>query len=1806
MYNVGPPIKKNRKVAGFAMILSLALISFVFLLVITLVSEVRQGLAYSDARQNHILAKAHARMGMMIAIGEIQKHLGPDTRVSATADIYDERVESSMDFISSPYPQTTTISNAVDLNEDNLVDTIPLGQRMWTGVWKHRGQGSDNYLDLEKFDKLATRALPYNSDPSNSITESWSVDTSFDHHPAVELAWLVSGNEGWHNKLAILNPIGLVQDYIEVPDGIYIDDEGNRVIPGSDGGVYGKEENAWRDHRQVVTDQLENYFHPLSELGDPDKNDSVTWMLKAPVTKTDGTYAADPVKVPKSEIKESSGKKVGNYAYWVGDQGVLAKVNIPEVSSLNNESRLMVATSPNLQSLNLNTGDLRNLTSLSFLPDSEKASTLSFEEARNWIGTHYHDTTVDSFGVLSDTRTGGLKRDLSHAFSRKKSDRLWLTDFENNWVFRDKISYKKEFPLNASQAKANFDDPYDKKVHKNQWLYGDLAPVNDEDALLAGPLWSVLYDFHNLTDSTLEVTAPTQFPRIVGDNAVIFKPGESPAPAKQFPVKANKNVLKFFNSFRDENENAVRPEPENHPITPILTRIKLNINLAISNASTMEVNLVITPTLSLWNPYDKPMRVKDLYVTWTPADISFAVFKFDLAEYDLFRKWWMYFSKPQNQHSSPTYTNKMAKDEIKNWNTPWSAFSFTDYNYKFKEYGVMLSKQVSETEWLEGLKMNLEKKNGKWVYPHDYPVDGLDPEFIFHSYEDSRLQNRRFAVKNLHLKLEETILAPGEAAGFGVELEEADYDANEPLRITLRKGEEDEAFLIKTGFTDFSFGGYDLSFKGMKGVGDGTSDSLIYEQNGFGYSPIGDYFMNGVTMYKWEGGTETFDPGDPRKAKKIYSFPYDMQDNVGRTDQVKLLTGDWLLQAWEDRNDHSSGKLPGQSISLEMSLPGERRNENITLNDFNLRHFIHGQQQGMGSLYYTRYLSKGSHFAGSVGFWVRGGGEHTFFSFKEGASSFNLKTPIEPFNSNSDLYQNTFDIPTGEGDPGENTFNKTRLSFPDIFSWSGDEFDATIQTILDFNNQTDLLDRMEALGFVQGSQYNLYTDPNYPHSFFLEPEDRGLNYSIRRWGNTNTYAGFYLDDEDLIPSQNQIEAVKNAVLFETPKETTLSILQYRHANLNSYLHGPSYALGNGYASTQVGRHRSYGRNQTIMYAPTSEGGLTPSEIRNMEKIQNEYLADVVKDPQAKLFKQSKETFEAGTTFDDLFGMHDWGETPFKPYPSHNIDFNQGFAPWRSTDSGMQLSHQNITIDHSFYLNRSLLDGYFLSGYNAQPTATSDNPEIGARFTPFVYSLSDSEKQGNPRLISYYRDGQWSETEYGSSTGLTNKQGRYQSLAGDLLVDGVFNINSTSVDAWIAQLSSLRGQGMERASGADVPVSSNETPVVRFLNEPDNSNSWNTLRKLSDEEISDLAKSMVKQVKLRGPFLSFSDFVNRRLAPGPQDPGKSKGSFVNFMEHELSDWKRYAETRDTVTGLRGAVQSAIANAGLNDTDEWVTSSELPKPPQDRWIGDKINVSEFGLKASSTQKTLWKNGNQRWWGLGALNYGFEDLALPGWAGDPDNFWGQKISPGGDLPNVPFGKHEGYRFKPHKKQYKSNNYGEAPENFLAVEHLASGANKPGWVMQSDILSPLAPVTSARSDTFTIRVMGETDGNMPARTWIELVVQRTPDYVKADVDAPHHRPHEPFKDLNLNGYWDNSDNVPETWIDLNRNGDKQDTPDLPGSASSKYRDGMPSDLGFNLDGQEESDDQSEVGVSFLGINQRFGRKFKIVRFRWLREQDV
>ncbi len=115
------------------------------------------------------------------------------------------------------------------------------------------------------------------------------------------------------------------------------------------------------------------------------------------------------------------------------------------------------------------------------------------------------------------------------------------------------------------------------------------------------------------------------------------------------------------------------------------------------------------------------------------------------------------------------------------------------------------------------------------------------------------------------------------------------------------------------------------------------------------------------------------------------------------------------------------------------------------------------------------------------------------------------------------------------------------------------------------------------------------------------------------------------------------------------------------------------------------------------------------------------------------------------------------------------------------------------------------------------------------------------------------------------------------VASLLRVEGMFNVNSTSVEAWKSVLSSLRGTkipGQERtgaesvSTSADIPVAGLLTPVDAVADPASSSdarsaNQWMGRRELTDKEIGELAEAIVREVRKRGPFLSISDFVNRR-------------------------------------------------------------------------------------------------------------------------------------------------------------------------------------------------------------------------------------------------------------------------------------------------------------------------------------------------------
>lgn len=189
---------------------------------------------------------------------------------------------------------------------------------------------------------------------------------------------------------------------------------------------------------------------------------------------------------------------------------------------------------------------------------------------------------------------------------------------------------------------------------------------------------------------------------------------------------------------------------------------------------------------------------------------------------------------------------------------------------------------------------------------------------------------------------------------------------------------------------------------------------------------------------------------------------------------------------------------------------------------------------------------------------------------------------------------------------------------------------------------------------------------------------------------------------------------------------------------------------------------------------------------------------------------------------------------------------------------------SLVYDLSFEVNRNLWDRYFLS--------TGTEREKAA-------FLTDSTKNPLPngRMRLAPRTGKGPD-EFDLS--------HFHLAAQHLMVDGAFNVNSTSVEAWKAMLRSTARLSADGKSAA----------FPRVLNPPggewsagdsaEDDAAWSGYRSLTDSETDLLARAIVNQVRLRGPFLSMADFVNRRLA-------------------------------DDETGKMGALQAAIEVAGLNE-------------------------------------------------------------------------------------------------------------------------------------------------------------------------------------------------------------------------------------------------------------------------------------------------
>jgi hypothetical protein len=336
------------------------------------------------------------------------------------------------------------------------------------------------------------------------------------------------------------------------------------------------------------------------------------------------------------------------------------------------------------------------------------------------------------------------------------------------------------------------------------------------------------------------------------------------------------------------------------------------------------------------------------------------------------------------------------------------------------------------------------------------------------------------------------------------------------------------------------------------------------------------------------------------------------------------------------------------------------------------------------------------------------------------------------------------------------------------------------------------------------------------------------------------------------------------------------------------------------------------------------------------------------------------------------------------------------AGWRTAFSYGEFNH--LRVDRSYVANSVLWDSWFCSSLAAQDglLLTQDGKkrksrEVAQDFLDGTTPLPNDAIQ--PRFAGD-RDELLKSLFDASGSPSRNA---YEKIAEYLRIEGGFNVNSVSEEAWAHFLSNLLSRpllmmesntGKEQVSVLQPEKSKflisrhslvNAPPADRSSGKAREDGYWNGAREVTAGQIRELSAAIVRQVKKRGPFLSMGEFVNRRLV------------------------------RDDELARCGALQAAL------DDPEVTINKDLRD--------GEITGSETTSKG-------------------------------------------------------------------KPRY----------SFTAA---ATGPRKQGitgYVTQADLLASLGTSITPRSDTFTVRAMGEArddEGKVEVRVWCEAVVQRSARYV-------------------------------------------------------------------------------------------------------------
>jgi hypothetical protein len=284
------------------------------------------------------------------------------------------------------------------------------------------------------------------------------------------------------------------------------------------------------------------------------------------------------------------------------------------------------------------------------------------------------------------------------------------------------------------------------------------------------------------------------------------------------------------------------------------------------------------------------------------------------------------------------------------------------------------------------------------------------------------------------------------------------------------------------------------------------------------------------------------------------------------------------------------------------------------------------------------------------------------------------------------------------------------------------------------------------------------------------------------------------------------------------------------------------------------------------------------------------------------------------TFASLNGANPGGSSGYLPRFAQPIG-NSWAHPLMSPDKISEPGPGYDLLDHSFLLNLALYDGFYFSGFADQ---TGNFGTAGRTAKVVAEDFAKGIPLDDPRMKLRLPNGKVAADLSPAVTQAT----AYKSIAAWQTMEGSFNINSTSVPAWKAMLASVHDAqalvnqrapttAITTALAALKPTATGKARISRMRLPASTSAAdgatpadgyWLGPREYSDAELQTLADNIVKQVRLRGPFLSMAEFVNRRLGSASDDMAQ-----------------------------RGALQQAIDDSDLNKSlAEGVANAGYPIP------------------------------------------------------------------------------------------------------------------------------------------------------------------------------------------------------------------------------------------------------------------------------------